>query len=148
MVGSSEDDLVEEVYKPWEDLVKTKDKLKNAPRKTKKHGTGKKFTSEEGCYGCGKKGPLYQKLPKMKGQHAILVAGPVKYPVAEKRSSRVGELLSKEDALCVTGRDRRHALEENNVEMRSANGSLLPDHWRVQLRVKRGNLCTPSLLQI
>ena len=105
----------------------------------------------------------------MKREHAgkqVQVAGPVQDPITRKRSSRVGELLSKEDALYVTGRvgkvekewlldsscnlslipvevygripeGKRPKLEENEVEMKKkSNGSLFPDNERVQLRVK------------
>ena len=77
----------------------------------------------------------------------------------------MGELLSKEDMLYIKGRvgeveiewlldsgctlslisldmcrripkAKRPILEENEVEMRTADGSLLPDYGKVQLRVK------------
>lgn len=92
-------------------------------------------------------------------------AGKTVTPVAEKRSSRVGELTIKEDALFVSGRvgeveiewlvdtgstlsliseevynsipeAERPELEENDVEMRTASGSLLPDLGRALLYVK------------
>ena len=47
-----------------EDLAKTKDEFKNAQRKTRKPSTGKKSTSEKGCYGCGEKGHFVRNYPK------------------------------------------------------------------------------------
>ena len=87
----------------------------------------------------------------------------------------MGEQLSKEDALYVTGKigdmevewlldsgctlsliflemyrrileDKRPVLEENDVEMRTVDGSLLPDHGEVQLNMTISG--TPSLWQI
>ena len=66
MVGSTEDDLAWEVKKLWEGLAKMKDELKNTQRKTRKPTTGKKSTSDEGCYGCGKKGYFVRNCLKCK----------------------------------------------------------------------------------
>ena len=106
-------------------------------------------------------------LPQEEGRGAgkqVLVAGLKSDPDARKRSLGVGELLSKEDALYVTGKiwdtevewlldsgcslslislevykripeGKQLVLEENKVEKRTAYGSLLPDYRKVHLSV-------------
>ena len=66
MVGSYKDDLVEEVKKMPEDLAKTKDELKHMQKKTKKQGTGRKFSNDEGCYSCGEQGHFIRNCSKAK----------------------------------------------------------------------------------
>ena len=103
MAGFSEEDFAEEVKKLLDDLAKIKDELRNAQRRMKKQGAGKKPPKEEGCYGCNFIRNCPQWKESMQGKR-VPAAGPAIDPLTKKRIFRVGELLFKGDALYATGR--------------------------------------------
>lgn len=71
MVGTGEEDeLVTQVKELKESLAQVKGELKDAQRRAKGQGSGKRPPGDVVCYGCGEKGHIRRNCPKSKGEES------------------------------------------------------------------------------